>query len=1334
MANYDILKQSIKDVIKTNGNQEITGQLLQEVLINIVSSVGKYATFAGVITPAVSPGTIDGDVFFIASTTGTYSNFNNIHVTQPGLNIIHKNSGNWALVNVPITVPTTVTNKINALERAVSTETNAREQADADIQKQIDDILDLNSSTNIDNLREVLAFLDGISDNDTFIAKLDELNRKIALNGRAIEMINSKLNSVDTFRKLTLEEFNSDVLEHGPLYTHNKGTQLFAIYNNDAIIAVAEWYSEFSPENNECMGGAMRIRGYGLGINNYLISYTSSNLYTEVLIHDLGDGWDKPENVTLLAANNKLNNSVIPNYLTTVPVYDGFSSDYPNGQTLSASQVPDKIWYNYSSDVSLFEKNNQYYSAWEGHNEYSASTRVIKVGDDYFCAESAQLNKVFNFMADSSYSNGSDDNNTGNAITGFKNYNGVLIPVKNITFVTASQFDAKFRQLTKQGGYTQYGAFEDKSYLVNSGLIYINRNYDIKVHGIGGTKLAAVTFFDNNRQSLYISQVMYADDYATTAEDIIVNKADIPENAVYFVVSSSTSMYNDAPYYSNGLCEEDYKNALPTHEAAFNTFRAYFTQPLGVDANSGLIETMHLYNSGFIAINKSSRIRVKGFGDYYTAAIAFYDKDFKPISNIPYADTTTGAFESVTCQASDIPENAAYFVATSAYMVGASFEHPGKEPVSLAESTAKAIASKLDIADYKANNRQFSHDGVYVFVESGHHFYEDGSVISGYIKINKSADIKAHIYGCKGNAAAVALYDKYFNFIASVNYRIQDGIPGTQITGDDNAGYTYIIPASNIPNNAVFFIVGSTHGKEDLSFYYNGGTELEMASNFAAENAVRSIKFNGVGFFHSVTHNIDSNNGYINTSLVPANRNYPIRVLGGLGTTHVAAIALFDCNGAYITHKAYKSTGNPENIVYNTNEIPANTAFFMASSLASPNIKLYNGPTYEGDQNAIANSILANKGQFTIKGEYTEKTNGTFIKATNYSRTPYLPIDRNATVTVFSNIDIAVAVIAFYDANRKYISGITTTDTTLKNHVATPANIPANAVFMVLSAITNSVDGTTNYNRYYAISRNSEEARDGAMVDAIAEAKKALFIDEWNTAWSNGNLGKYDPANAPDSTHVFLGNDVWLTYEEAQVTMAWAWKGIDICAYDNVPNLRTNLFLTCPLNTFDRGYSPTRPLIRTDTLEVLRVSREEIYGLIFKVDRVSNYYNLIVSAKNLHSIVGVFNLNNFNRPLLINYAPKLTAIKLKNICAYVQIKDSPLLSLESVKYMADNAIDNSDNSVSNPISVAVHADVFAKLTGDTTNAAAAALTEEELAQWGDVMATMASKGIAFATA
>lgn len=101
MANWTTLKTAIANVIKTNGNQEITGQLLQNVLNNIVSSVGANATFAGIATPTTNPGTLDGPVFYLATEAGTYSNFGGITLDEKIAILINSN-GQWVAKNTGI--------------------------------------------------------------------------------------------------------------------------------------------------------------------------------------------------------------------------------------------------------------------------------------------------------------------------------------------------------------------------------------------------------------------------------------------------------------------------------------------------------------------------------------------------------------------------------------------------------------------------------------------------------------------------------------------------------------------------------------------------------------------------------------------------------------------------------------------------------------------------------------------------------------------------------------------------------------------------------------------------------------------------------------------------------------------------------------------------------------------------------------------------------------------------------------------------------------------------------------------------------------------------------
>ena len=92
---YENLKSAIKQAIKQNGNQEITGDLLQSTLLSIVDTVGEGATFAGIATPTTNPGTIEGNIFYIACKPGIYTNFNSIFIPISGLYIIHSVDNTW---------------------------------------------------------------------------------------------------------------------------------------------------------------------------------------------------------------------------------------------------------------------------------------------------------------------------------------------------------------------------------------------------------------------------------------------------------------------------------------------------------------------------------------------------------------------------------------------------------------------------------------------------------------------------------------------------------------------------------------------------------------------------------------------------------------------------------------------------------------------------------------------------------------------------------------------------------------------------------------------------------------------------------------------------------------------------------------------------------------------------------------------------------------------------------------------------------------------------------------------------------------------------------------
>lgn len=95
MGNYEQLKEAIKAVIKTNGKQEITGQVMQDTLLAITSSFGQGALFAGIATPETNPLTPDQNVFYLASTSGVYPNFNGLSVADGEIVVFSLSDGQW---------------------------------------------------------------------------------------------------------------------------------------------------------------------------------------------------------------------------------------------------------------------------------------------------------------------------------------------------------------------------------------------------------------------------------------------------------------------------------------------------------------------------------------------------------------------------------------------------------------------------------------------------------------------------------------------------------------------------------------------------------------------------------------------------------------------------------------------------------------------------------------------------------------------------------------------------------------------------------------------------------------------------------------------------------------------------------------------------------------------------------------------------------------------------------------------------------------------------------------------------------------------------------------
>lgn len=102
--NYEQLKTAIAEVIRTNGNEEITGEVLQYVLIEMVSSLGKDYQFAGIGTASTDVGTPDENVFWLLR-SGSYTNFGVPFTVAENEFAVVMYNGNLTVQKIPVGRP-----------------------------------------------------------------------------------------------------------------------------------------------------------------------------------------------------------------------------------------------------------------------------------------------------------------------------------------------------------------------------------------------------------------------------------------------------------------------------------------------------------------------------------------------------------------------------------------------------------------------------------------------------------------------------------------------------------------------------------------------------------------------------------------------------------------------------------------------------------------------------------------------------------------------------------------------------------------------------------------------------------------------------------------------------------------------------------------------------------------------------------------------------------------------------------------------------------------------------------------------------------------------------
>lgn len=103
MANFDQLKQSVAALIKTNGAEEITGQIMQDVLLTIINSISGGYMFGGVAQHNGNVGNPDYNVFYLAG-SGAYTGYGGAITIENGCYGVFRYNGSWTQEVVDIGV------------------------------------------------------------------------------------------------------------------------------------------------------------------------------------------------------------------------------------------------------------------------------------------------------------------------------------------------------------------------------------------------------------------------------------------------------------------------------------------------------------------------------------------------------------------------------------------------------------------------------------------------------------------------------------------------------------------------------------------------------------------------------------------------------------------------------------------------------------------------------------------------------------------------------------------------------------------------------------------------------------------------------------------------------------------------------------------------------------------------------------------------------------------------------------------------------------------------------------------------------------------------------
>lgn len=251
-----------------------------------------------------------------------------------------------------------------------------------------------------------------------------------------------------------------------------------------------------------------------------------------------------------------------------------------------------------------------------------------------------------------------------------------------------------------------------------------------------------------------------------------------------------------------------------------------------------------------------------------------------------------------------------------------------------------------------------------------------------------------------------------------------------------------------------------------------------------------------------------------------------------------------------------------------------------------------------------------------------------------------------------------------------------------------------------------SINGTRLANGNYRMGADGKEL---TYAEALVRYERNGFIVRWNKVceyFTDSYKPKVHGCYNESTGYFELNGITDIGYEEAvRIYLAYV--------SDNVPKLgRTNI----PVGRRYSGEPSANPNGFTNT-------KIEIMAGSFSVSDLQIY-----NSHTIREINKVYASDTINRLYVESMGLEIIYFTAQNANAKqwgrFSIKNASKFRLDGIEEILKWVRDST---------VTVHPDVYAKLTGDTTNEAAAALTEEELAQWMAITEAAAAKNISFAT-